>query len=133
MILIENVFLSMTCVLSPGAQTVAMPAPLSPREMVRTEVTRQILEVARRHVASDGAAALSVRSVARDLGMAPSALYRYFPSRDALLSALILGAYEALATAAEEASDAAERPRPTTSPASPPSPGHAGLGARPPP
>jgi AcrR family transcriptional regulator len=39
--------------------------------------------------------------------MAPSALYRYFPGRDALLSALILGAYESLADDAEAACAAA--------------------------
>ena len=40
--------------------------------------------------------------------MAPSALYRYFDGRDALLTALILTAYEALATEAERAADQAE-------------------------
>ena len=71
-------------------------------------MTAEILAVAGAHVARDGAAALSLRSIARDLGMAPSALYRYFDGRDALLSALILGAYEALATEAERAADRAE-------------------------
>ena len=72
-------------------------------------MTAEILAVAGQHVARDGAAALSLRSIARDLGMAPSALYRYFDGRDALLSALILGAYEALASEAERAADRAER------------------------
>ena len=78
------------------------------RDRVRDEVTREILEVAGRHLAQEGAAALSLRSIARDLGMAPSALYRYFDGRDALLSALIVGAYTSLADEAEEAADAAE-------------------------
>ena len=78
------------------------------RERVREEMTAEILAVAREHVAREGAAALSLRSIARDLEMAPSALYRYFDGRDALLSALILGAYEALATEAERAADEAE-------------------------
>ncbi len=51
-------------------------------------MTAEILAVARRHLAEEGAAALSLRSVARDLEMAPSALYRYFDGRNALLSAL---------------------------------------------
>jgi AcrR family transcriptional regulator len=76
-------------------------APRSARERVREEMTGEILAVARDHVAREGAAALSLRSVARDLGMAPSALYRYFDGRDALLSALILSAYESLAAEAE--------------------------------
>jgi len=71
-------------------------------------MTAEILAVAGAHVARDGAAALSLRSIARDLGMAPSALYRYFDGRDALLSALILSAYEALADEAERAADEAE-------------------------
>ncbi len=71
-------------------------------------MTAEILAVAGAHVAREGAAALSLRSIARDLGMAPSALYRYFDGRDALLSALILAAYEALAAEAEQAADRAE-------------------------
>jgi AcrR family transcriptional regulator len=73
------------------------------RARVRAELTREIAEVARRHLASDGAAALSLRAVARELGMASSAVYRYFPSRDDLLTALIVDAYDALGEAAETA------------------------------
>jgi AcrR family transcriptional regulator len=73
-------------------------------------MTAEILAVARRHVAREGAAALSLRSIARDLEMAPSALYRYFDGRDALLSALILGAYESLAEEAERAATAVDTP-----------------------
>ncbi len=72
-------------------------------------MTAEILAVARRHLAEEGATSLSLRSVARDLEMAPSALYRYFDGRDALLSALILGAYESLAARAEEAAYEAAR------------------------
>ena len=78
------------------------------RERVREEMSSEILAVARAHLAREGAAALSLRSIARDLEMAPSALYRYFDGRDALLSALILDAYEALAAEAERAADAAQ-------------------------
>ncbi len=73
------------------------------RERVREEMTTEILAAARAQLAREGAAALSLRSIARDLEMAPSALYRYFDGRDALLSALILDAYEALAAEAERA------------------------------
>jgi AcrR family transcriptional regulator len=77
-------------------------------------MTAEILTAARQRVASEGAAALSLRSVARDLEMAPSALYRYFDGRDALLSALILHAYESLAAEAERAA-AAATPQPEAS------------------
>jgi AcrR family transcriptional regulator len=70
---------------------------------VRAELTREIVEAARRHLATDGAAALSLRAVARELGMASSAVYRYFASRDELLTALIVDAYDAIGGAAEEA------------------------------
>jgi AcrR family transcriptional regulator len=73
------------------------------RARVRAELTREIAEVARQHLASDGAAALSLRAVARELGMASSAVYRYFPSRDDLLTALIVDAYDALGLAVEQA------------------------------
>lgn len=79
------------------------------RERVREEMTAEILAVARAHLAREGAAALSLRSIARDLEMAPSALYRYFDGRDALLSALILDAYEALAAEVERAANGAQR------------------------
>ncbi len=89
-----------------------MSAPRSARDRVRQELTGEILGVARAHLARDGAVALSLRSIARDLEMAPSALYRYFASRDDLLSALILDAYESLADCAEQASaTASERER----------------------
>src|SRR6476646_1335486 len=78
------------------------------RARVQAELTREIAEVARRHLASDGAAALSLRAVARELGMASSAVYRYLPSRDDLRTALIIDAYDALGDAAEKAD--AERP-----------------------
>jgi AcrR family transcriptional regulator len=73
------------------------------RARVRAALTREIVDTARRQLATDGAAALSLRAVARELGMASSAVYRYFPSRDDLLTALIVDAYDALGAAAEEA------------------------------
>lgn len=73
------------------------------RERARTEVTAAIKDEARAHLAAEGAAKLSLRAVARELGMASSALYRYFPSRDDLLTALIVDAYNAVGAAAEQA------------------------------
>ncbi|HXN61382.1 MAG TPA: TetR/AcrR family transcriptional regulator [Acidimicrobiales bacterium] len=83
-------------------------APRTARDRVREEMTAEILAVAGEHLGREGAAALSLRSIARDLGMAPSALYRYFDGRDALLNALILAAYESLAETAEAAADDAK-------------------------
>ncbi|MBY8882506.1 TetR/AcrR family transcriptional regulator [Actinacidiphila acidipaludis] len=73
------------------------------RERARTEVTAAIKQEARNQLAAEGAARLSLRAVARELGMVSSALYRYFPSRDELFTALIIDAYDAIGAAAEEA------------------------------
>ncbi len=73
------------------------------RERTRRELVARITDTARRQLAEVGPAQLSLRAVARELGLASSALYRYFPSRDALLTALITEAYDALGEAAEHA------------------------------
>jgi AcrR family transcriptional regulator len=67
----------------------------------------EIKNVARRQLAEDGTD-LSLRAVARDMGMVSSAVYRYFASRDELLTALILDAYNALGEACEKAGAAVE-------------------------
>lgn len=71
------------------------------RERARAELTLEIKEAARRQIAEVGASALSLRAVSRELGMVSSALYRYFPSRDALLTALIVDAFDAVGGVAE--------------------------------
>jgi AcrR family transcriptional regulator len=73
------------------------------RERARAELTREIKEEARQQLAATGADGLSLRAVGRALGMVSSALYRYYPSRDDLLTALIIDAYNALGDAAEQA------------------------------
>ncbi|MFE7216792.1 TetR/AcrR family transcriptional regulator [Streptomyces sp. NPDC001698] len=78
------------------------------RARVRAEIAEEIRAIAKRHLATDGAN-LSLRAVARDVGLVPSALYRYFPNRDALLTALITDAYAALAAAAKAAEAAVPR------------------------
>jgi AcrR family transcriptional regulator len=72
------------------------------RSRIRAELIAEIKSVARKHLASDGAN-LSLRAVARELGMVSSAIYRYFPSRDELLTALIVDAYNDLGEVAEQA------------------------------
>jgi AcrR family transcriptional regulator len=73
------------------------------RERVRAELTREITEVARRQLATSGAGQLSLRAVAKEMGMVSSAIYRYFPSRDDLLTALIVDGYNAIGEVAEQA------------------------------
>jgi len=77
------------------------------RQRIRAELTREIKEAARLELVAAGAAGLSLRAVARRVNLVPSAIYRYFAGRDALLTALITDAYEDLAAAAEAADRAA--------------------------
>ncbi len=74
------------------------------RERARAALLDEIRAVATRQLAEVGPAALSLRAVARDLGLASSAVYRYVPSRDALLTLLITAAYDDLGAVAERAS-----------------------------
>lgn len=79
-----------------------MPASTTPitatgvRARARIEIRAAILAAAAERVATDGADELSLRAVARDVGMVSSAVYRYFASRDELLTALIIRAYDSL-------------------------------------
>ncbi|HEY5248415.1 MAG TPA: TetR/AcrR family transcriptional regulator, partial [Dermatophilaceae bacterium] len=87
----------------PSGPQAASSAPRTARERVRLELTSEIKEVAFAQLASGGGAALSLRAIAREMGMASSALFRYFDNRDALLTALIIDSYSSLAEAAETA------------------------------
>jgi AcrR family transcriptional regulator len=78
-------------------------APRGARERVRRELTSEIKATALAQLASGGGAALSLRAIAREMGMASSALFRYFRNRDALLTALIIDSYSELADAADAA------------------------------
>jgi AcrR family transcriptional regulator len=80
------------------------------RERARAATTAEILRLAREQMVAEGAAALSLRAVARDLGMVSSGIYRYYASRDELLTALIVDSYNRLGEAVEQA-DAAVRKR----------------------
>ncbi len=82
------------------------PRPAGARARARAEVRAAILATASAHVAERGAGDLSLRAVARDLDMVSSAMYRYFASRDELLTALIVEAYDSLGEAAEAAVEA---------------------------
>jgi AcrR family transcriptional regulator len=84
--------------------------PQGVRARARAQLLRDVGRVARSHLAESGAAALSVRAIARDLDLASSALYRYYPSRDALLTQLIIEAYNELGAAVEVREAAVDRP-----------------------
>ena len=73
------------------------------RQDTREKIERHIIELGRSHLMTEGAAGLSLRAVARDLGMVSSAVYRYVASRDDLLTLLLVDAYSELADAVEHA------------------------------
>ena len=70
-----------------------IPAPRTPRERARAQTIADIVRLGREHLAVHGAAALSLRAVARDLGVVSSAVYRYVENRDELLTLLLIDAY----------------------------------------
>jgi AcrR family transcriptional regulator len=79
------------------------------RERRRGEVNAALLATAKKELAQVGAAGLSVRAVAREMGMAPSALFRYISGRDELLTLLIVDAYDDLGDHVEAAEAAVPR------------------------
>lgn len=76
---------------------------LSRRERLRAETVREIKEIGLRHMAEGGAAALSLRAIAREMGMTAGALYSYYDTRDDLITALIVDVYDSLARSLEAA------------------------------
>ncbi len=90
-----------------------MPSARTARERAREQITEEILTSARRQLTAVGPGELSLRAVARDVGMVSSAVYRYVSSRDELLTRLLVLAYDELGAAAEDA-DAAVTDRDDT-------------------
>lgn len=80
-----------------------MLARMGRREEQRAENVARILGAAREQIEQVGGVGLSMRAVARDVGMVSSAVYRYFPTREALLTAMIVASYGHLAEALEGA------------------------------
>jgi AcrR family transcriptional regulator len=86
-----------------------MPSTGGLRARVRAELIQEIKNEARRQMAEEGASSLSLRAIARHLDMVSSGIYRYFKSRDELLTALIVDAYEAIGSAVESADKRCQR------------------------
>lgn len=81
-------------------------AVMSRRERLRLNTTREIKDIALRQLAEGGPGAISLRGIAREMGMTARAIYSYFPTRDDLITALISGIATSLAEAVESASNA---------------------------
>jgi AcrR family transcriptional regulator len=79
---------------------------MAKRRDSRERIESQIVELGRRHLVEHGAAGLSLRAIARDLGMVSSAVYRYVASRDELLTLLLVDTYSELADVVDRAREA---------------------------
>jgi AcrR family transcriptional regulator len=75
------------------------------RQDSRERIERRIIELGREQLSTEGAAGLSLRAIARDLGMVSSAVYRYVASRDDLLTLLLVATYSELADAVDRVRD----------------------------
>ncbi|WP_433721489.1 TetR/AcrR family transcriptional regulator [Actinoplanes sp. CA-051413] len=73
------------------------------RERLRAETVTEIKHAARRLLVAGGPSAISLRAIARDLGMTAPALYRYFASLDALILAIVTDLFEDLRAAVADA------------------------------
>lgn len=90
----------------PAGAAGAAPAAVrlrTPRERARAQTVADIVRLGREHLVLHGAAALSLRAVARDLGVVSSAVYRYVESREELLTLLLIDAYNELGDAVDAA------------------------------
>lgn len=85
----------------------AAPAALTRRDRARRQTVEDILEVARRLLAT-GEEELSLRAVARAVGLTAPAIYRYFASYDVLVNVLVARLYDELVATMAQAGDAAD-------------------------
>ena len=90
--------------MSTPAQATSLPATRRTRQ--RQATVAEIKALARRQLAEHGTGAVNLRAIAREMGTASSALYRYFASHDELISALCADAYDSVAGAMAAARDA---------------------------
>jgi AcrR family transcriptional regulator len=84
-----------------------MMSPRPKRTEQRTDTRAQIVQAAWEQVTHEGAGALNLRAIARQLGITAPAIYNYFADRDALVTALLIEAYASLGDWQFEARDSA--------------------------
>jgi AcrR family transcriptional regulator len=81
-------------------------SPVSRRDRIRAATTAEILESARQVLVRDGPDGLTLRAIARELGLTAPALYRYYPSREHLIDHVIAAFYDELVDRLERVSAA---------------------------
>ncbi|MGN9842698.1 TetR/AcrR family transcriptional regulator [Nonomuraea sp. H19] len=80
-------------------------ATVSRRERLRAQTSQEIKAIALRFMAEGGPDAISLRAIAREMGMTAGAIYGYYPTRDDLITTLIVELYTSLVDAVEAARD----------------------------
>jgi len=79
--------------------------PRTKNEQAHERISEDVKAIARRQMAEQGTASISLRAIAREMGITAPAIYRYFPSLDDLITALVLDAFNALADHLETVRD----------------------------
>lgn len=85
------------------------PQAVSRRERLRAQTFQEIEDSSFAIIDADGVHALTIAALARGMAMSAPAVYRYFPSRDALIAHLVTLSYQQLATAMKEAVEGSRR------------------------
>ncbi|HEX9063515.1 MAG TPA: TetR/AcrR family transcriptional regulator [Streptosporangiaceae bacterium] len=76
---------------------------LSRRDRLRAATSQEIIQVARQLLVTEGSAAMSLRAIAREMGMTAPALYRYYPSLEDLARHVVADIFSELSAAIEAA------------------------------
>ena len=96
---------------TPSIGRLAHVPTLTRRERLRSDTIAEIKQAALDQIATEGAASLSIRGIARDIGMSPAGLYRYYDGLETLITELVTDTYNDLAHAVETAVDGRESTR----------------------
>src|ERR1035438_434375 len=82
-----------SAILGEGADVVQVATR---RDRVRAATSLEIIQTARRLLVEQGSAAISLRAIAREMGMTAPALYRYFGSHEELIENVIADVFTEL-------------------------------------
>lgn len=82
------------------------PASETRRARQRRELLAEIEAEARRQLVAGGPTAVSMRAIARAVGLSPASLYTYFANLDDVFTTLLLSSYRNLADATHAAAEA---------------------------
>jgi len=96
---------------------IAVTMVINRRERIRAATVQEIKDVARQQLVALGPSAVSLRAIGREMGMTAPALYRYFPSFDHLLRALVTDMYHEACGVMVTARDSIHETAPDSAPA----------------